>query len=382
MGKVLTYGMVGGALDAFIGDAHRRAINLDGKAKLVAGCFSRSYEKTLEAGEALNVAEERLYHDYAEMAKAEAGREDGIDFVVIVTPNYAHYESCKVFLEAGIAVSCDKPLCVTVEEAKELEALAKAKNLQFLVTYTYSGHVTAKSIKAMIEAGEIGEIRTVMGEYPQGWLSEENIAGNKQAEWRTNPALSGNTNCLGDIGTHIENTVYRMTGLKIAKVLAKMEKVVANRLLDDNSTVLVEYENGASGCYWSSQIAIGHDNGLRVRIYGSKGSILWFQENPEVYQVHRADGVVQEIHRGHGAIAPQAAKYQRLPSGHTEGWLEAMGNLYGSFIDCLIAQADGTFTEDMIDYPTIEDGVDGVMYIDACLRSSDNGNVWVEFGGK
>lgn len=379
MTKVLNYGMIGGALDAFIGDAHRRAINLDGKAKLVAGCFSRTFEKTVEAGAALNVEADRLYHDYEEMATKEASREDGIDFVVVVTPNYAHYGACKAFLEAGIAVSCDKPLCVTVEEALELEAIAKEKKLQFLVTYTYSGHVTAKSIRAMIEAGEIGEVRTVMGEYCQGWLAEEEIAGNKQAEWRTNPALSGNTNCLGDIGTHVENTVYRMTGLKIAKVLAKMEKVVPNRQLDDNSTVLVEYENGASGCYWSSQIAIGHDNGLRVRIYGSKGSILWFQENPEIFTIHRNDGVVQEIHRGTGGIYDSAAKYQRLPSGHTEGWLEAMGNLYSNYIDCLSAQAAGTFTEDMIDYPSIIDGVDGVMYIDACLKSSNNGNIWVNF---
>lgn len=195
----------------------------------------------------------------------------------------------------------------------------------------------------------------------------------------SNPDLSGNTNCLGDIGTHIENTVYQMIGLKIKKVLARMEKIVPNRKLDDNSTVMVEFENGASGCYWSSQIAIGHDNGLKVRIYGSKGSILWFQENPEVYQICKEDGSVLEIHRGHGTIMPAAAKYQRLPSGHTEGWLEAMGNLYRSFIDCIIAQQEATFTQDMIDYPTVADGVDGVMYIDACLRSHEAGNVWVDF---
>lgn len=381
MGKVLNYGMVGGALDAFIGDAHRRAINIDGKARLAAGCFSRSYDKTLAAGEALHVPDDRLYHNFQEMAEREGAREDGIDFVVIVTPNYAHYDACKAFLEAGIAVSCDKPLCVKAEQAKELEALAKSRGLQFMVTYTYSGHVTAKNIRALIEEGEIGEIRTVMGEYPQGWLAAEDINGNKQGEWRTDPALSGDTNCLGDIGTHIENTVYRMTGLKIKRVLANMEIIVPGRRLDDNTTVLVEYENGASGCYWSSQVAIGHDNGLRVRIYGSRGSILWFQENPEKFQLCREDGTVQEIHRGHGAIRPQAAKYQRLPSGHTEGWLEAMGNLYGSFIDCLNAQADGTFTEEMIDYPTVADGVDGVLYIAACLKSQAAGNTWVDFAG-
>lgn len=379
MSKVLNYGMVGGALDAFIGDAHRKAINIDGKAKLVAGCFSRTYEKTLQAGEKLHVEKERLYHDFYEMAEKESKRDDGIDFVVIVTPNYAHYDACKAFLEAGIAVSCDKPLCVNPEQAKELESLAKSKNLQFMVTYTYSGHVTVKNIRALIEEGEIGEIRTIMGEYPQGWLAAEDITGNKQGEWRTNPALSGDTNCLGDIGTHIENTVYRMTGLKIKKVLARMEKIVPNRKLDDNTTVMVEYENGASGCYWSSQVAIGHDNGLRVRIYGSKGSLLWFQENPEVFQLFKEDGSMMEIHRGHGAIRPQAAKYQRLPSGHTEGWLEAMGNLYSSFIDCLQAQKEGTFEESMIDYPTVEDGVDGVLYIASCLKSEAEGNTWVEF---
>lgn len=379
MGKVLSYGMVGGALDAFIGDAHRKAINIDGKARLTAGCFSRTYEKTLEAGEAFHVEQDRLYHDYREMAEKESAREDGIDFVVIVTPNYAHYDACKAFLEAGIAVACDKPLCVKAKEAVELKALAKSRNLPFMVTYTYSGHVTVKSIRGLIADGEIGEIRTVMGEYPQGWLAAEDITGNKQGEWRTNPALSGDTNCLGDIGTHIENTVFCMTGLKIKKVLARMEKIVANRKLDDNTTVMVEYDNGASGCYWSSQVAIGHDNGLRVRIYGSKGSILWFQENPEVYQIYKEDGSVMEVHRGHDAIHPAACGYQRLPSGHTEGWLEAMANLYSSFIDCLIAQEAGTFTKDMIDYPTVEDGVDGVMYIAACLKSQEQGNVWTDF---
>lgn len=379
MGKMLTYGMVGGGLDAFIGGVHRRAIGLEGKAKLQAGCFSRDYEKTLAAGEALYIEEERLYRNFYDMAKAEKVRPDGIDFVVIVTPNYAHYDACKAFMEAGIAVSCDKPLCVTVEQAEELERLAKQKNLQFMVTYGYSGHVTAKQIRAMIRDGEIGEVRTVMGEYPQGWLAMEDISGNKQGEWRTDPKLSGNTNCLGDIGTHIEHTVNYMTGMKIKKVLAKMDIVVPGRKLDDNSTVLVEYESGATGVYWSSQIAIGHDNGLRVRIYGSHGSILWFQEECEKIQLIKGDNVVREIHRGHGTIKAEAAKYERLPSGHTEGLIEALGNLYSSFIDCLIAQKEGTFSADMIDYPTIEEGVDGVQYVAACLKSNENGNVWTEF---
>ena len=378
MRKRLNYGMIGGGPEAFIGEVHRKAIALDGKAQLVAGCFSRQHDKTLEMGARLYLEEDRLYRSYEEMAKEEAKREDGIDFVVIVTPNYAHYGACKAFLNEGIAVSCDKPLCVTIEEAYELRALAKEKKLQFLVTHTYSGNVTAMQIRAMIAAGEIGEVRTVMGEYPQGWLANEDIEGNKQGAWRTNPELSGATNCLGDIGTHIENTVYRMTGLKIKRVLAKMDVIVPSRTLDDNATVLVEYENGASGVYWSSQIAIGHDNGLRVRIYGSKGSILWFQEESEKLRLVKEDGTLVEIHRGHAAIKEEVAKYERLPSGHAEGLLEAMANLYSNFIDCLHAQAEGTFTQDMIVYPTIEDGVDGVEYIAACIKSSENGNVWVD----
>ncbi|MHB8061037.1 MAG: Gfo/Idh/MocA family protein, partial [Ruminiclostridium sp.] len=232
---------------------------------------------------------------------------------------------------------------------------------------------------AMIAAGEIGEVRTVMGEYPQGWLAAEDVSGNKQGEWRTNPDMAGKTNALGDIGTHIENTIYRMTGLKIKKVLAKMEKVVPKRKLDDNSVVLVEYENGASGVYWASQIAIGHDNGLRVRIYGSKGSILWFQEQPEVINMAKEDGTLLEFHRGHSTIKKAAAKYQRLPSGHTEGLLEAIANIYSNFIDCINAQKEGNFSMDMVEYPTVEDGVDGVRFVEACLKSSKNGNVWTEF---
>ncbi len=378
MKRMMTYGMVGGGTGAFIGDAHRKALALTGNARIAAGCFSRSYENTLATGAALYIDEDRLYRDYREMAKQESEREDKIDFVVVVTPNNSHFEICKAFLEAGIAVSCDKPVTVSLEEALELERLSLEKNLLFMVTYGYSGHVTAMHIRAMIQAGEIGNIRMVMGEYPQGWLAYEDVSGNKQGEWRTNPDLSGKTNALGDIGTHIENTVLRMTGLKISRLLSKMEKVVPGRTLDDNSVVMVEYENGASGLYWASQIAIGHDNGLRIRIYGSKGSILWFQENPEVITIVREDGTLTELHRGHGSIMPAAKKYERLPSGHTEGLLEAMGNLYVNFTDCLYAVLDGSFTPAMIEYPTIEDGVDGVRFIEACLRSSESGNVWVD----
>ena len=374
----LRYGMVGGGPGAFIGDAHRKAISLDSTADLVAGCFSRTPEKTKEQGEALGLDPERCYANYKEMADAEQAREDGIDFVVIVTPNNTHYEIAKAFLEAGIHVACDKPLVTTAEEAEELKKIADEKGLLFMVTYTYTGHVTMKYMRDLVKNGEIGTIRTVMAEYPQGWLYNENDWGGKQGEWRCDPAQSGRVNCLGDLGTHVENAVATVTGLKIKRVLAKMDVVVPGRKLDDNDQILVEYEGGATGINWTSQFAIGCDNSLRLRIYGSKGTLLWFQETPEEVTLIREDGIARTIQRGYGAVTPDAAKYGRLPSGHTEGWLEAMGNLYDSFGACVLAKKEDRFTPDLIDYPTIEEGVAGLKYVEACLKSSENGNVWVE----
>lgn len=376
--KKLSYGMVGGGPGSFIGDAHRKAINIDGKATLVAGCFSRSAEKCRQTGAELGIAEERCYVSFAEMAKAEAARPDGIDYVVVVTPNVSHYPVCKAFLEAGIHVSCDKPLCLTVEQAEELEKLAEEKNLLFLVTYTYMGHVTAKHIKRFIAEGKLGKIRTVVAEYPQGWLAYEGEWGGKQGAWRCDPEQSGGVNCLGDLGTHVENAVATMTGLKVKRVLAKMDVVVPGRVLDDNDVVLVEYEGGATGCYWTSQFAIGHKNDLRVRIYGEKGSILWEQENCEKVTMIEYDGTEVVRYRGAPGIEPGAAAYGRLPSGHTEGWLESMGNLYRSFMECVNAKKDGSFTADMIDFPTVHDGAEGVKFVHACLKSNQEGNAWVE----
>ena len=374
----LRYGMVGGGPGAFIGDAHRKAIGLDGTAELVAGCFSRTPEKTLEQGKALGLEPERCYASYQEMAEAEAAREDGIDFVVIVTPNNTHYAIAKAFLEAGIHVACDKPLVTTVQEAEDLKKTADEKDLLFMVTYTYTGHVTMKYMRDLVKNGEIGTIRTVMAEYPQGWLYDENSWGGKQGEWRCDPAQSGRVNCLGDLGTHVENAVATVTGLKIKRVLAKMDVVVPGRKLDDNDQILVEYEGGATGINWTSQFAIGCDNSLRLRIYGSRGTLLWFQENPEEVILIREDGIARSVKRGYGAVTPDAAKYGRLPSGHTEGWLEAMGNLYDSFGACVKAKKEGHFTPELIDYPTIEEGVAGLKYVEACLESNAKGNVWVE----
>ena len=374
--KKLRYGMVGGGPGSFIGDAHRKAINIDAMAELAAGCFSRTLEKCRETGAQLGVDPDRCYGSFEEMAKAEAARPDGIDFVVVVTPNVSHYPVCKAFLEAGIHVSCDKPLCLEVEQAEELCRLAEDKGLLFLVTYTYMGHVTAKHIRDYIKAGKLGKIRTVMAEYPQGWLAYEGEWGGKQGAWRCDPQQSGGVNCLGDLGTHVENAVATLTGLKIKRVLAKMDIVVPGRVLDDNDVVMVEYEGGATGCYWTSQFAIGHKNDLRVRIYGEKGSILWEQENCEKVTMIEYDGTVVERYRGTAGIEPGAAAYGRLPSGHTEGWLESMGNLYKSFITCIHAKNDGTFTPELIDFPTVHDGAEGVKFVHACLRSNANGNTW------
>lgn len=378
MARILNYGMVGGGPGAFIGEAHRKSIALDGKAALVAGCFSRSEEKSKQMSEELHLELSRCYANYQEMAEKEAAREDGIDFVVVVTPNHSHYEICKAFLNAGIHVACDKPVTISYDQAKELQQLAKEKGLLFMVTYTYMGHVTAKYARELVKNGEIGEIRMVMAEYPQGWLAFEDDFGGKQGEWRCDPKRSGGVNCLGDLGTHVENAVATMTGLKIKKVLAKMDVIVPGRVLDDNDSVLVEYENGATGIYWSSQVAIGSDNSLRVRIYGSKGTILWYQETPEKITIIDADGTIREVHRGYGVIQEAAGKYGRLPSGHPEGWFEAMGNLYRSFTECVVAKEEGTFAEEMVDYPTIDAGAEGLAFVEACLESNRSGNSWVE----
>lgn len=376
--KKLNYGMVGGGAGSFIGQAHRRAIRIDDLAQLTAGCFSRSAEISRKTGTELGVADDRCYASFQEMAAAEAAREDGIDFVVITTPNVSHYPACKAFLEAGIPVSCEKPLCLTLEQAQELQALARQKDLPFMVTYTYMGHVTAKHIRRYIQGGNLGKIRMVMAEYPQGWLAHEDDWGGKQGQWRCDPSQAGKVNCLGDLGTHIENAVSMMTGLKIRRVLARLEHQVPNRVLDDNDVVLLEYEGGATGCYWASQVAIGHDNDLRIRIFGENGTIEWRQETSEQVLVTTRDGIRTDLHRGDAGILPGAAKYGRLPSGHTEGWLESMANLYRSFCQCLNAKKEGIFVPEMIDYPTVDDGVEGVRFVEACLASSEAGGIWVD----
>jgi len=380
-GTTLRYGMVGGGQGAFIGDVHRKAIALDGSAVLAAGCFSRSLENTRATGRGLGVPDDRLYRTFDEMAEAEARRPDGIDFAVIVTPNAAHFAAAKAFLSRGIPVVCDKPLVFEVREAEELAALAQAKGLLFCVTYTYTGYPVVKHAREMIARGDIGAIRFVNAEYPQEWLAtlvEQD--GQKQAAWRTDPALAGKSNCVGDIGSHTENLVRYLTGLEITRLCARLDTFGAGRTLDDNASILVEYAGGAKGLYWSSQIAIGCDNALRVRVFGTTGSIQWSQENPNYLTVSRLGQPTQVLSRGRDGLYPHAQGYSRVPSGHPEGYFEAFANIYKTFAAALAKRkAGGTPSPQELDFPGLADGLDGVRFIGRCVESSKKGAVWVDF---
>ena len=314
--KRLRYGMVGGGIGAFIGAVHRRAIALEETADLVAGCFSSRREKNQETGDFYGIAEDRLYASYEEMARAESTREDGIDFVSIVTPNATHYEVAKVFLEAGIHVACEKPLCFTVEQGEELERIAKEKHLMFAVTYTYTGYAMVKLARELVAAGEIGNIVNINAEYLQDWLIDEIGGGNqtttKMSVWRTDPAKSGISNCVGDIGTHIEDTVAYITGLHPKKVAAVLDNYGMD--LDLNANILVEYENGVHGVYSCSQVCAGHLNGLVIRIFGSEGSLEWVQEEPDYLKVTKKGQPDQIYHRGTGYITGMAAERNLIPS--------------------------------------------------------------------
>ena len=378
----LLYGMVGGGPGSFVGDVHRKAAAFDRKARLVSGAFSRNYEGTVSTGLGLGLEPQRLYRSFDEMAEREAARQDRIDFVSIVTPNYAHYDVAKTFLMNSINVVCDKPLAFKVEEAQDLARLAEEKGLLFCVTYTNSGHVMVKHAREMVRRGEIGEIRMVMGEYPQDWLATEiECQGQKQASWRTDPAQSGVSNCVGDIGSHIENTVAYITGLRIKSLCANLDVFGAGRKLDDNAGILLKYTSGASGMYWSSQVAIGHDNGLKVRIFGSKGSIEWEQENLNYLRVAFLGQPVQILSRGCGYIHLEAARVSRIPSGHPEGYYEAFTNIYTAFAGALLKKKAGLpLTEADLDFPNAEAGVSGVKFINACVESAKKGSVWVTLG--
>lgn len=376
---MIDYGMVGGGPGAFIGDVHRKAIAIDGLARLSAGCFSRDREKSLAQGRRLGVPEDRIYTDYKEMAEKEALRPDGIKFAVCVTPNVSHFGICKAFLEKGIHMVCDKPLTFEAAQAEELVSIAKKNGLLFGVTYTYTGFPAVKQMRKMIQEGRIGKIRFVNAEYPQGWLAMPVDEGSSIAPWRMDPKVSGKVNCLGDIGTHIEDLVYNVTGLRMKRLSAHLDSLVEGRTLDDNAVVSIEYEGGARGLYWSSQIAFGCDNDIRVRIFGEKGSLEWHQEDPDHFVFTPCDAPKMVVSRGRDPFDPSAQRFSRLPAGHQEGIYEAFANIYQAFVTALEKKLAGKpLTAADLDFPSGEDGLQGVRYVEKCLESNGRDGAWVE----
>ncbi len=381
MAKQIRYGMVGGSVYAFIGEVHRKAINFDPRAELVAGCFSNIESENVDTANTYGVAPERTYKDYKEMAAAESKREDKIDFVSICTPNFLHYEVAKEFLLHDINVVCEKPLCFKVEEAEELEKLAKERNLVFAVSYAYTGYVMPKIMKEMIANGKIGKIATVVAEYAQDWLIDE-LSEEKQNQaknlsvWRTDPKFSGISNCVGDIGTHIENLIHYLTGFKIKRLVASTDKF--GHALDLNANIIVEYENGVRGQYWCSQIATGRMNGLLVRIYGSEGSLEWEQHFPDYVKYTPRGGATQILSKRNSYIHEEAHAAARIPSGHPEGYYIAFANVYRNIISTLIKRKAGEQpTAVDLDFPTVTDGLNGVKFVHAVVDSAANDSKWV-----
>lgn len=380
--RPLRYGMVGGGPGAFIGDVHRRAIALDPNTELVAGVFSRNQQASLVTARSLLLDQSRIYRDYQSMADEEAKRDDGIDFVVIVTPNVSHFEIAKAFLQAGIHVVCDKPLTTELADAESLGALVRDTGLLFAVTYTYTGYPIVKHARELVRSGALGAIRFVNAEYPQEWLAQrsEDEEGNRQAAWRTDPSQSGKSNCVGDIGTHIENMVSYVTGLEIERLSARLDSFVEGRTLDDNATIMVDYAGGARGLYWSSQIAIGRDNGLRVRVFGEKGSIEFFQEEPNHLTLSLIDAPTQIISRGRDALGTRGDGLVRVPAGHPEGYFEAFANIYLTFTGALRKRLSGEKLDEAdMDFPQVEDGIQGVRFVTRVVESNESGGSWTQF---
>jgi predicted dehydrogenase len=375
-------GMVGGGEGAFIGAVHRIAARLDDRYEFVAGALSATREKARRSGEALGLAPERIYDDFATMAKREAARQDGIEAVAIVTPNHVHAAAATAFLKAGIHVICDKPLTTTLKDALKLKKLADESGRVFMVTHNYSGYPMVRQARAMIAAGEIGDIRVVQVEYAQDWLTEKlEDSGQKQADWRVDPARSGAGGCVGDIGTHAHHLAGFVTGLEVKELCAELTTFVPGRRLDDNVQILLRYGNGARGMLWASQVAPGNENALKLRVYGSKGGLEWRQEHPNQLVFSPLGKPVQTLSRGTGAAYPEASRVTRIPSGHPEGYLEAFATLYSEAAEAIQAARSGGKLDKAVTFPGVDDGVAGVAFIEAAVKSSGKGAAWVKLQG-
>ncbi len=372
-------GMVGGGQGAFIGAVHRIAARLDDQFELVAGALSSSPEKAKASAAELGLAPDRSYGSFVEMARTEAARTDGIEAVAIVTPNHMHAPAAKAFLEAGIHVICDKPMTTTVKEAEELAALVEKSGKLFVLTHNYTGYPMVRQAREMVAKGELGEIRLVQAEYPQDWLTEPaERSGSKQAEWRTDPARSGAGGAIGDIGTHAYNLAAFVTGLKTERLLAQLTSFVEGRPLDDDVQILLRYHGGARGMLWASQVAVGHENGLKLRVYGTKGGLEWVQADPNYLWFTRYGEPKQLLTRGGAGAGVAAARVTRVPAGHPEGYLEGFATIYAEAARAIRAARGGRKPDADVIYPTVQDGVDGMKFIAAAVASSKAGNVWTD----
>ena len=373
--RKIRLGMVGGGTGAFIGYVHRIAARLDGDYELVAGALSSRPEVARESGRAINLAEDRIYTSYDDMARAEAARADGIEAVAIVTPNHLHYAPARAFLEAGIHVICDKPLTSTLEDARALAAIVPKNGAKFLLTHNYTGYPLIRQARELVRSGALGAIRVVQAEYPQDWLAvAAEHSGSKQAEWRTDPARSGAGGAIGDIGTHAYNLLRFVTGLKTEAVAADLQSFVPGRRLDDNVHIMLRFAGGARGMLWASQVAVGEENGLKLRVFGEKAGLEWLQAEPNKMWFTEFGKPRQLLTRG-GAIDHPAASHMgiRVPSGHPEGYLEAFATLYAQFAE--VIRGRGSELDGLL--PSLADGVEGMEFITASVMSSQENSRWV-----
>ncbi|MDO8367969.1 MAG: Gfo/Idh/MocA family oxidoreductase [Saprospiraceae bacterium] len=379
----LRMGMIGGGQGAFIGAVHRMAAALDGEIELVCGAFSSNPERSKASGADFGLPPDRCYGTFREMIQREKRlRPDRrMQFVSIVTPNHVHFAPAKMALENGFHVICDKPVAFSLKEALALEKIVNKSELVFALTHNYTGYPMVKQARQMIRHGELGNIRKVVVEYPQGWLSTHlEAAGSKQAAWRTDPSKSGIAGAMGDIGTHAENLAEYITGLKISELCADITTFVPGRLLDDDGNVLLRFEGGAKGILHASQIAAGEENNLSIRVYGEKGGLEWRQMEPNSLLVKWLDKPMQVFRTGGvGPIYPEAQAAARIPAGHPEGYLEAFANIYRNFAHCVRAQEAGRQPEPIhADFPTIQDGVRGMRFIEKVIASGKSKSKWVK----
>lgn len=375
-------GMVGGGRDAFIGAVHRMAARLDGRIELVAGAFSSDPDKSKASGEDLGLDPSRVYPDYETMAAAESKlpENERIDFVTIVTPNHVHFPPAKTFLEAGFHVVCDKPMTFDLAEAKALREVVKSTGKVFALTHNYTGYPMVKEARELVRNGDLGKILKVVAEYPQGWLIQPiDAEGQKQAAWRTDPSRTGASSCIGDIGTHAENLGRYITGLQIDELCADFTTFVPGRRLEDDGNLLVRYQGGAKGVLYASQISVGEENNLSIRVYGTKASLEWHQEHPNELVVKYPDAPRTIYRRGNSYISETAKRFTRLPFGHPEAFIEAFANIYLEAARAVEAVKAGKPIPPDIDYPTVEDGVLGMAFIATAVASANNGSTWTKF---